>query len=195
MLLVVLQKAQHKVPHQLFGVCLMANHIHLLLRPSDATQLPKLMHWVAWYAAMLLNRLAGRCGHFWEARYCSTPIAPKDHKRALNTLRYIHANPKAAGVRKGFYDPYSNYGHYSRLETDGLTQWHPAFLQLAPTHQRMLQALHPLLQGISHPEQTSIQVPLGQTIAENSAISKRQQQRTRQASTGLTWSAASTLCT
>ena len=82
---------------------------------------------------MLLNRLAGRCGHFWEARYYSTPIAPKDHKRALSTLRYIHANPKAAGVRKGFYDPYSNYGHYSRLETDGLTQWHPAFLQLAPT--------------------------------------------------------------
>jgi putative transposase len=132
-LLAVLAKAQRKVPHQLYGVCLMANHIHLLLKPEDATQLPKLMHWVAWYASMLLNRLTGRCGHFWEARYYSTPIAPKDHKRALNTLRYIHANPKAAGVRKGFYDPYSNYGHYSRLEADGLSQWHPAFLQLAPT--------------------------------------------------------------
>ncbi len=71
--------------------------------------------------------------HFWEARYYSTPIAPEDHQRALNTLRYIHANPKAAGVRKGFYDPYSNYGHYSRLEADGLSDWHPAFLQLAPT--------------------------------------------------------------
>ena len=132
-LLSVLAKAQHKVPHQLYGVCLMANHIHLLLKPEDATQLPKLMHWVAWYASMLLNRLTGRCGHFWEARYYATPIAPNDHKRALNTLRYIHANPKAAGVRKGFYDPYSNYGHYSRLETDGLSQWHPAFLQLPPT--------------------------------------------------------------
>ena len=133
LLLVVLAKAQQKYPHKLYAVCLMANHIHLLLRPLDATQLPKLMHWIAWYAAMLLNRLSGRCGHFWEARYYSTAIAPKDHQRALNTLRYIHANPKAAGVRKGFYDPYSNYGHYSRLETDGITQWHPAFLQLAPT--------------------------------------------------------------
>ena len=82
---------------------------------------------------MLLNRLTGRCGHLWEARYSSTPIAPEDHRRALNTLRYIHANPKAAGVRKGFYDPYSNYGHYSRLEADGLSDWHPSFLQLAPT--------------------------------------------------------------
>jgi hypothetical protein len=29
-------------------------------------------------------------------------------RRVLNTLRYIHANPLAAGIRKGFYDPYSN---------------------------------------------------------------------------------------
>ena len=97
------------------------------------SQLPKLMHRVGWYASMLLNRLTGRCGHFWEAHYYSTPIAPEDHRRALNTLRYIHANPKAASVRKGFYDPYSNYGHYSRLEADGLSDWHPSLLQLAPT--------------------------------------------------------------
>ena len=51
----------------------------------------------------------------------------------LNTLRYIHANPKAAGVRKGFYDPYSNYGHYGRLEADVISEWHPSFLQLAST--------------------------------------------------------------
>jgi len=25
-------------------------------------------------------------------------IAPQDHSRVLNTLRYIHANPKAAGM-------------------------------------------------------------------------------------------------
>lgn len=42
-------------------------------------------------------------------------------------------NPKAAGVRKGFHDPYSNDGHYERLAGDGLSDWHPAFLQLAPT--------------------------------------------------------------
>ena len=76
MLLVVLEKAKHKYPFRLYGVCLMANHIHLLLKPQDASQLPKLMHWVGWYASI-----------------------------ALNTLRNIHANPKAAGVRKRFYDP------------------------------------------------------------------------------------------
>ncbi|KZR75875.1 hypothetical protein PMIT1320_00869 [Prochlorococcus marinus str. MIT 1320] len=51
----------------------------------------------------------------------------------LNTHRYIHANPKAAGVRKGFDDPYSNYGHYSRLKADGISEWSPAFLKLSAT--------------------------------------------------------------
>jgi putative transposase len=132
-LLAVLAKAKQKVPHRLYAVCLMANHLHLLLHPDDASQLPRLMHWIGWYSAMALNRLSGRCGHFWEARYYATAIAPKDHRRVLNTLRYIHANPKAAGVRKGFYDPYSNYGHYGRLASDGISEWHPSFLQLAPT--------------------------------------------------------------
>jgi REP element-mobilizing transposase RayT len=45
-LLVVLEKAKHKYPFRLYGVCLMANHIHLLIKPEDANQLPKLMHWV-----------------------------------------------------------------------------------------------------------------------------------------------------
>ena len=112
-LLAVLAKAQIKVPHKLYGVCLMANHLHLLIRPDDASQLPRLMHWISWYSAMALNRLAGRCGHFGETRY--------------------YANPMAAGIRKGFYDPYSNYGHYSRLECDGISEWHPSFLQMAPT--------------------------------------------------------------
>ena len=131
LLLVVLAKAQQKYPHKLYAVCLMANHIHLLLRPLDATQLPKLMHWVGWYSSMALNRLSGRCGHFWEARYYGTASAPKDHRRVLNTLSYIHANPKSAGVRKGFHDPCSNYGHYGRLACDGISESHSSFLQLA----------------------------------------------------------------
>lgn len=53
-----------------------------------------------------------------------------DRDRALNTLRYIHGNPKAAKMRYGFFYDFSNYGSYERLTDDGLTQWHPAFLRL-----------------------------------------------------------------
>ena len=65
----------------------MANHLHLLISPDDASKLQKLMYWFRWYAAMALNGLSGRCGHFWETRYYATAIAPKDHRRVLNTLR------------------------------------------------------------------------------------------------------------
>jgi putative transposase len=76
--LVDFDKAKQNYSFRLYGLCLMANHIHLLLlKPDDASQLPKIMQWVGWYASMLLNRLSGRCGHFWEARYYSTPIAQK----------------------------------------------------------------------------------------------------------------------
>ena len=70
------------------------------------------------------------------AGYCyrlTTRSNKKDHNRALNTLRYIHANPKSAGMRQGFFYNFSNYGSYDRLTDDGLTEWHPSFLALGRT--------------------------------------------------------------
>ena len=95
-LLAVLKKAQQKFAVKVYGLCMMANHLHLLIKPIYATDLPRLMHWFAWYSAMALNRLSGRCGHFWEARCFSTPIHPKDHRRMLNTLIHIDPNKKVA---------------------------------------------------------------------------------------------------
>ncbi|WP_246162827.1 MULTISPECIES: transposase [Brasilonema] len=74
--------------------------------------------------------MLNRTGHFWEKRYHSTGFANTDTKRALNTLLYIHANPKAAGIQQGFFYDFSNYGIHDRFSDDGITQWHPAFLQL-----------------------------------------------------------------
>jgi REP element-mobilizing transposase RayT len=133
LLLAVLRKGQEKFGFRLHGIFVMANHLHLLLQPPHGKDLPGIMQWIGWTSAMALNRLTGRCGHFWEARYFSTPIEPGDRRRVLATLRYIHANPKTAGVRMGFHDLWSDYGHYERLQGDGLSEWHPAFLQLAPT--------------------------------------------------------------
>ena len=36
-------------------------------------------------------------------------------------------------MRCGFFYDFSNYGSYECLTNDGLTQWHPAFLELANT--------------------------------------------------------------
>jgi len=66
----------------------------------------------------------------WEKRYFCDGFPASDRERALNTLRYIHGNPKAAKSRSGFFYEFNNYGSYDQLTHDGLTQWHPAFLQL-----------------------------------------------------------------
>ncbi|MEH2375803.1 hypothetical protein [Nostoc sp.] len=44
-------------------------------------------------------------------------------KEALNTLRYIHANPKAAQMQQSFFYNFSNYGIYDRL-SDQLMRSH-----------------------------------------------------------------------
>jgi putative transposase len=91
------------------------------------------MHWLNWYTAMCFNQMLNRTGHFWEKKYHGTGFEKTDHKRALNTLPYIHANPKAANMQQGFFYDFSNYGIHDRLSNDGITQWHPAFLQLGRT--------------------------------------------------------------
>jgi len=39
-LLALLAKAQANLPHRLYAVCLMANHLHLLIRPDDTNKHP-----------------------------------------------------------------------------------------------------------------------------------------------------------
>ncbi len=70
------------------------------------------------------NRMLNRCGHFWEKRYHSTGFENTDYRRALNTLRYIHANPRTAKMQVGFFYDFSNYGTHERLDDDGITEWH-----------------------------------------------------------------------
>jgi putative transposase len=128
--LYAINKALSKYKFKLYALCIMSNHVHYLIEPAQPQDLPKIMHFLNWYTAMCFNRMLGRTGHFWEKRYFCDGFPPSDTDRALNTLRYIHGNPKAAKMRSGFFYDFSNYGSYERLTDDGLTQWHPAFLKL-----------------------------------------------------------------
>ncbi|MEM9450746.1 MAG: transposase [Cyanobacteria bacterium P01_E01_bin.6] len=132
-LLFAIKKCQNKFSFNLYALCIMSNHVHYLLEPIEPEDLPNIMHWLNWYTAMCFNRMMNRTGHFWEKRYHSTGFPNTDKRRALNTLRYIHANPKAASMQQGWFYDFSNYGTYDRLTNDGITQWHPAFLGLGKT--------------------------------------------------------------
>lgn len=129
-MLFAIRKATEKFQFKLYGLCIMSNHVHYLLEPAHPEDLPKIMHWLNWYTAMCFNRILQRTGHFWEQRYHSSGFERTDYARGLNTLRYIHANPKSANMQQGFFYDFSNYGIYDRLANDGITEWHPAFMKL-----------------------------------------------------------------
>ncbi len=132
-ILFCIAKARAKFGFSLFAVCVMSNHVHYLIRPALPTDMPRLMHWLNWYSAMLLNRLLRRRGHFWEQRYHAAAVPDKDADHALRVLRYIHANPRAAHMINDYEYAYSNYRSYVRPAEDGLSAWHPAYLRLGPT--------------------------------------------------------------
>ena len=131
--LYAIKRALNKFDFKLYALCIMSNHVHYLIEPKQSEDLPKIMHFLNWYTAMCFNRMLNRTGHFWEKRYFANGFPASDRDRALNTLRYIHGNPKAAKMRSTFFYEFSNYGSYEKLTDDGLTQWHPAFLQLGKT--------------------------------------------------------------
>ena len=138
-LLHIIKKAKEKYSFKVYALCIMLNHVHYLIEAEQPEEIPKIMHYINWYSAMTFNTILKRKGHFWEARYTCHGFKNEDRQRALNTIRYIHANPVAAGMRYSFFYEFSNYGSYEKLTDDGITQWHPAFLELGESLQECSQ--------------------------------------------------------
>ena len=57
-------------------------------------------------------------------------------QRSPANAEYLEVYPcqsQSGWGKERFYDPYSNYGHYIRLQSDGISEWSPAFLKLSAT--------------------------------------------------------------
>jgi putative transposase len=68
---------------EVYAFCLMTNHVHLLLSPSDYTPsdytgVGKLMKRLAGRQTRNRNRLEGRSGTLWEGRYKSSPVQTEE---------------------------------------------------------------------------------------------------------------------
>ena len=95
---------------ELYGYCLMGNHVHLLIRAVN-DKLDRIFkkigaRYVYWY-----NRKYKRSGHLFQDRFLSEPVEDKEYFLAV--LRYIHQNPVKAtlastvdGYRWSSYNEY-----------------------------------------------------------------------------------------
>jgi putative transposase len=77
--------------------CLMPNHVHLILVPSEAGGLRRTLAPTHTRYANEINRREGRCGHLWQGRFASFPM---DDAHLYACLRYVELNPVRAGLAK-----------------------------------------------------------------------------------------------
>lgn len=97
--------------------CLMSNHVHLVLSdPSDAVSVAMQRALTAY--ARDFNRKTGRTGHLFKNRFGRFAIETESY--LLATIRYVHANPQAAGICTMDKYRWSSFHEYqSILEGDG----------------------------------------------------------------------------
>jgi putative transposase len=81
--------------------CLMDNHVHLIVTPSDPNGLARLFRRMHTWWAMKLNRWLERCGHVFQNRFHSSPL---DENHYWTAMRYVEVNPRRAGLPEQLED-------------------------------------------------------------------------------------------
>ncbi len=98
--------------YEIYGFCLMCNHVHLLLKETEepiSVAIKRICSsYVYWY-----NRKYERCGHLFQERYKSETV--ENNAYLMTVLRYIHQNPVKAGLSRSVRDyMWSSYNEYIR---------------------------------------------------------------------------------
>ena len=92
----ILIKVKATSVFELYGYCLMDNHVHLLIKEQEeiGKSIKRLtVSYVQWY-----NNKYARSGHLFQNRYRSEPV--ESESSLLAVLRYIHQNPLKAKMVK-----------------------------------------------------------------------------------------------
>lgn len=105
-----LERFKEMCKFNVYGYCLMSNHIHLLIKENEEplSNVVKRIcsSYVYWY-----NMKYERCGHLFQERYKSEVVENEGY--LLTVLRYIHQNPVKAGICKSVKEyGWSSYNQY-----------------------------------------------------------------------------------
>ena len=111
---------------------LMANHIHLLVSPTDLTGLGRMMQWIGRQYVPYFNRKYGCSGTIWQGRYKAAVI---DCERYfLLCSQYIELKPVRAGMANLPADyPWSSYRHHVGIVQDPMISEHSLYWALGNT--------------------------------------------------------------
>ena len=109
---------------------LMTNHVHLLLTPKAAEDIPRLIIALGRRFVQYINRTYRRTGTLWDSRYKSSLIQTDTY--LLRCQRYIELNPvRADMVRDPGEYAWSSYRANGLGASDPLLSPHALYLALA----------------------------------------------------------------
>ena len=114
---------------EVWAWCLMPNHVHLILVPSDGDGLRRALAPVHRRYAGIIHARRRRSGHFWQGRFGAVPM---DEEHLATALRYVSLNPVRARLvsRAQDWRWASTRAHLTGKE-DGITS-------LAPIRERFV---------------------------------------------------------
>jgi putative transposase len=108
---------------EVWAWCLMPNHVHLLLVPSDEDGLRSALSKTHRIYAGFIHTREKRSGHFWQGRFGSVAL---DEDHLLNAFLYVALNPVRARLVTDAADwRWSSTRSYLSGEDDGVTQRAP----------------------------------------------------------------------
>lgn len=91
----LLRKAKAETGIRVHAYCLMSNHVHLVVEDPD-DKLSEFMKYLTERYAMHYAQQIGRTGGVFRKPFWSEPIELDEY--LLCAVRYVHANPAAAGI-------------------------------------------------------------------------------------------------
>jgi putative transposase len=123
-----LEELKNEYGVKVYAFCLMTNHVHLLLSPSDEQGISKVMKHLAGRQTRRHNTLERRTGSLWEGRFKSSLVDTDAY--LLACYRYIELNPVRARMADApEHYPWSSCSLRFQAETSWLDE-HPCYIAL-----------------------------------------------------------------
>jgi putative transposase len=108
---------------EVWAWCLMPNHVHLILVPSDPDGLRRALARVHRSYAGIIQARRKRSGHFWQGRFGAVAM---DEEHLAAAMRYVSLNPVRARLVDRAQDwRWSSTRAHLRGKDDGLTALAP----------------------------------------------------------------------
>jgi putative transposase len=132
--------------------CLMTNHVHLLVTPSNEIDCALLMRDLGRCYAAYFNRRYERTGALWEHPFRSCLVDSAEY--VITCYRYIELNPvRAHMVPRPQEYPWSSYAGNAGLRSDPLVAPHAEYLALGRDEMSRPRAYRDLLNEAEQPSQ------------------------------------------